>query len=252
MRALVSGTGLEAVAFTNIQMTAAAAFLAGHANAAETHQYSKELLDQANYPVHTFFPKQLLAGSNTVIPYMNDYFSNISGAFLFTAMENKVIPFMIRECYRLLYKNGTLSIMVMDPRPVRDSLGPKLSAWLQTNLIQYLEDADRDSYSYMLPQWLTGNGFEYSTLGGIRIDAFAIPRHDQLHRELVTEVGRALWKKNFGTWTRCIDGKWWWEHEDILEECREMNTRWSIQLIECPKVEDKKYAHPWLTFASVS
>jgi len=43
-------------------------------------------------------------------------------------------------------------------------------------------------------------------------------------------VGRMLWKEMWGGY---VEGeKWWWDDEDVVEECGRMGTCWEYAVIE--------------------
>lgn len=51
-----------------------------------------------------------------------------------------------------------------------------------------------------------------------------------LKRELKSVVGRMLWKEMWGSF---VEGeRWWWEVEEIVEECGLLGTRWEYAVIE--------------------
>lgn len=53
---------------------------------------------------------------------------------------------------------------------------------------------------------------------------------ERTRQELKSVVGRMLWKEMWGGY---VEGeKWWWDDEDVIEECGRMGTCWEYAVIE--------------------
>lgn len=142
--------------------------------------------------------------------------------------------------------------MIIDPWPIVESMGPKLQAWLDENLIFNLELQFRCNHpSRMFPVWLQdanlrANG---SIITTTRFQA--IPRgHDndsdmsartkdsaedelEMKKELRSMAGRLLWKEIWGSFV--TGEQWWWEDTEIVEECIERETYWVYSIITACK-----------------
>lgn len=57
----------------------------------------------------------------------------------------------------------------------------------------------------------------------------------ELKLELKSQVGRMLWKDMWGGF---VEGEsWWWDEEDIIDECESLGTAWEYSAIEAVKEE---------------
>jgi len=52
-------------------------------------------------------------------------------------------------------------------------------------------------------------------------------------QELKSVVGRMLWKEMWGSYVQA--DRWWWEDDNIIEECERMGTCWEYSVIEAVK-----------------
>ena len=67
----------------------------------------------------------------------------------------------------------------------------------------------------------------------MKLRAVGHEKEDGELAELSELVGRMLWKE---TWGGYVEGKgWWWEDDEVLEECRELGTRWECVLVRAVK-----------------
>ena len=180
------------------------------------------------------------------------------------------IPSILKECHRTLtsasspgpptspdsaddttsapksaMQAGTLHLTILDPSPIQDTLGPRLRAWLETHLIFNLEKQFRCiNPGRLFPIWLATAGLraEGSTIISVKFLACleevkdsGVSRNENevVKTQLKSMVGRMLWKE---IWGGFVEGdKWWWEDEDVLEECEIMGTCWECSVIEAVK-----------------
>jgi hypothetical protein len=60
-----------------------------------------------------------------------------------------------------------------------------------------------------------------------------VVRAECTKQELKSTVGRMLWKEMWGLF---VEGeKWWWEDEQVIEECESLGTCWEYAIIEAVK-----------------
>lgn len=150
-------------------------------------------------------------------------------------------------------------MMIIDPWPVTDSVGPKLQDWLDENLIFNLELQFRCIHpSRMFPVWLSdahlrANG---SIITTTRFQAIPQGRDNdsgmsarskdsaageiEIKKELRSMAGRLLWQEIWGAFV--TGDQWWWEDEEIAEECVERETYWEYSIIAACKQEVGKDA----------
>lgn len=104
--------------------------------------------------------------------------------------------------------------------------------------------------SKLLPHWLADHNLrgEGSTITTARFLAVAdneeknatgesLTGEDQglvdMKSRLRTTVGRMLWTEVWGQYVTAET--WWWEDEDCIRECWQLNTHWEYHLIEAVK-----------------
>jgi hypothetical protein len=143
-------------------------------------------------------------------------------------------------------KAGTIHLTILDPAPLHDRLGPRLRAWLDNHLILNLERQFRCiNPGRLFPIWLADAGLraEGSTIVTVRFMACVGDgkeskesesgngREDtNVKTELKSVMGRMLWKEMWGAF---VEGeRWWWEDDEVVEECVRMGTCWEYAVIE--------------------
>ncbi len=187
------------------------------------------------------------------------YFSAVHSLALPALVPSSEIPPLLRSIHRALRSQGTLHMILIDPAPVRENLGPQMQRWLDENLLLNLQRNFRcTSPSQLFPSWLAeaqlrGEGSLMST-----IKFFAVPGNPQRDNssddgstrssnsggsgkssetkakmELRSVVGRMLWVEVWGQFIAA--DKWWWEDAECVEECRRLGTCWEYRLIEAVK-----------------
>ncbi|OCL09979.1 hypothetical protein AOQ84DRAFT_338101 [Glonium stellatum] len=165
-------------------------------------------------------------------PYAASSFNHIRASSLPSVVPSAKIPLVFRECHRLLAPGGVLEIRLMDSSPDRKTSGPKLCAWLEDRLSLNLEKSFRCSRPCMLvPSWVKDSGFSLlnsssTMMQTLRLPTVFDPHNGTVHDELSTLVGRALWKDIWGDFVEERPGepRWWWEDEEVKNECLERKT----------------------------
>lgn len=170
------------------------------------------------------------------LPYPEDYFSHIRASTLPSLVPSAKLPELFRECYKLLAPGGLLEIRIIDAAPVRKTAGPLMRMWIEDRLSVNLERLFRCSKPCLLvPGWLTEAGFELSTEGeqGAKLPCAFDQTSVDIDKELSTIIGRSLWKDIWGSFVEDIpdEPKWWWEDEDIVQECLQRQT-----VFECKSI----------------
>ncbi|KAL1792003.1 hypothetical protein ACET3X_009754 [Alternaria dauci] len=168
------------------------------------------------------------------LPYPEDYFSHIRASTLPSLVPSAKLPELFSECHKLLAPGGFLEIRIMDAAPVRKTTGPLMRVWIEDRLSVNLERDFRCSKPCSLvPGWLTAAGFEMlvqeddqSMTLPCALDADVANVND----ELSMIIGRAFWKDIWGSFVDDApdEPKWWWEDEEIVQECVKRQT-----LLEC-------------------
>lgn len=163
------------------------------------------------------------------LPYPEDYFSHIRASTLPSLVPSSRLPEMFRECYKLLARGGVLEVRVMDAGPVRKTAGPLLRMWIEDRLSTSLEKTFRCSKPCMLvPSWLTDAGFDLTEQHGsdVMLPCAIDSSSNDVHEELSSIIGRSLWRDIWGGFVDEVpsEPRWFWEDEDIMQECLERRT----------------------------
>ncbi|KAI1146879.1 hypothetical protein F4825DRAFT_174977 [Nemania diffusa] len=143
------------------------------------------------------------------------------------------IPPLLRFVHRCLAPGGALHLTIIDPQPVSESMGPKLRQWLFTNLLITLEQKFRTTLpSETFPAWLAVGNLRGKGSTIAMITAPAICKMSGITDrkiELRCLVNRLLWQE---VWGKFVTGsRWWWEDEEIVQECIELGTHWQYSHI---------------------
>lgn len=168
------------------------------------------------------------------LPIRNDSLSSIFVSSISTLVPGSQIPAFLAESYRLLQPGGQFEARLINALPERSTMGPKLAAWLEDNLMIQLECEFRCSRPCdLMPAWSKMAGFTMAdgsrpTLGHqYKLLAASESTCDKASR-IGTAVLREIWKD---CWSSCLahnDEQYWWDDEDIIQECLEKATIWKL------------------------
>jgi hypothetical protein len=125
-----------------------------------------------------------------------------------------------------------LELRIMDAAPMRGTAGPKTKAWMEYRVSDNLERHFRCSRPCTLvADWVAKAGFDLpATLPGDQENVRLRCAHDksssEVNGELSAIVCRSLWKDIWGEFVDDIQDKprWWWEDEEVMNECLERET----------------------------
>lgn len=159
---------------------------------------------------------------------------------------------MLHNINRVLTPGGLLHMVLINPCPMADSMGPLLREWLDQHLVFNLELQFRGIHpSRNFPVWLEeaklrakGSVITHTRFmaipNSLNGDSDASTRtkgsaeHEvAIKKELRTMVGRLLWQEIWGPFITC--DKWWWEVPQIADECVERETYWEYSIIAACK-----------------
>ncbi|KAF5022693.1 hypothetical protein F66182_5241 [Fusarium sp. NRRL 66182] len=215
--------------------------------------HDKQLYHLSPAPLsHILFPNirpiAVPVRSPSALPVAPSAFEAVYSLRLPLAMPSQDIPALLKSIHRCLEPGGSLQLTIIDPLPVASTLGPLLRSWIEDNLLLNLEANFRcTNPARLLPMWLNN--------ASLRVDASyvkttqfsAIPLDnsqlqfvqdgrlsaEDVKQELRNLVGRMLWME---VWREYIIADyWWWEDQQILQECMELQTTWEWRLIEAVK-----------------
>jgi SAM-dependent methyltransferase len=175
-----------------------------------------------------------------LLPYPDNSKHAVHASRLAARVPAALLPALLRECHRVLRPGGVLELRLLDPSPERETLGPRLAAWLEARALVGLEEAFRCARPALLvPRWAREAGF-------VGVDGAAAPQVARRPRlpaavgaaaeDRVGAVGalalRDLWRAVWGEFVVPAEGesevRWWWEDEEVVKECVEKGTRWAV------------------------
>ncbi|KAI1371534.1 hypothetical protein F4677DRAFT_450357 [Hypoxylon crocopeplum] len=223
---------------------ASASFLAAlHPQASISHLSPKPISPNLFPNVHPILVPVVSAsaGSRPLAPQLYSTVTCLPMPALFPSTE---IPLLLRHIYRCLAPGGALHLTLIDPQPVSSSMGPKLRQWLFEKLLIQLEKRCRTTYpSGTFPAWLAvaklrGFGSTITTVSVRAVHECAATTEDPKDRasmdsELRCLIARMLWQEIWGKYVHA--DRWWWEEEDIIQECMERGTYWQYSHIVAVK-----------------
>ncbi|KAI1313136.1 hypothetical protein F5Y03DRAFT_156291 [Xylaria venustula] len=219
-----------------------ASFLAALYPAVSITHLSPQPLSPESFPnVHPqFVPSISVSASSRALP--PQLYSVVTCLTMPALLPSTDIPPFLRHINRCLAPGGALHLTIIDPQPVSSSMGPKLRQWLFTNLLINLEQTFRTTWpSETFPAWLAvgrlrGRG---STIATKFIPAISIISKSQSKDDVKTELrclsNRLLWQEVWGGFVQA--SRWWWEDEEIVQECVELGTHWQCSHIIAVKEE---------------
>ncbi|KAI0157337.1 hypothetical protein GGR57DRAFT_500957 [Xylariaceae sp. FL1272] len=176
------------------------------------------------------------AASRALAPRLYSTVTCLNMPALFPSTD---IPPFLGHINRCLIPGGALHLTIIDPQPVSTSMGPKLRSWLFNKLLVNLEKSFRTTMpSETVPVWLQfaqlrGRGSTISTAA-----VPAVPLRSEaanVGSELRCLTIRMLWQEVWGPFVHAT--KWWWEEDEIVEECVESGTHWQYSHIIAAKGE---------------
>jgi hypothetical protein len=186
---------------------------------------------------HMNFGETADANLKFPLPLKNGSVDSIFVSSLPTLLPGSRIPAFLAESFRLLRPDGQFEARLINALPERSSMGPKLAAWLEDNLMIQLESEFRCSRPCdLVPAWAKISGFTMADGSRpILKRELTLQAAAESTSDIPTRVGsavlREIWKD---TWGSCLtennEGKshYWWDQEDILQECMEKQTTWKV------------------------
>lgn len=149
------------------------------------------------------------------------------------------IPDILNELNRCLLDGATFHLTLIDPLPAPSSMGPCMRDWFSAHLLKNIHKKGCGTAgSMVIPDLLTrsrlrGPGSVISKCKFLAIDSKDTPPPTDLEeakREARGLLGPMLWKE---VWGRHVEAEsWWWEVDEIVEECNQLETFWEYSLIE--------------------
>jgi hypothetical protein len=175
-----------------------------------------------------------------ILPYVDGSVDKIYISRPASLLPSSKIPTLLADCFRVLKPDGVLTIRLMDAMPDRSSTGPRLTEWLDENLLEMLEQEFRCSKpSSLLPRWTKAAGFSIDSRIEETLRLPLAPKSNESVLDAIrTEVVRASWKQTWSAHLQSIPGnKFWWDCPEVIEECLELETTWSIATMVATKLK---------------
>lgn len=230
---------------------ASASYLAGlHPQSTVTHLSPVPLSNQLFPNVQPIASPVLPNPPVSVAP---DSFNAVYCLSIASMVPSQSIPALLQNIHRCLVTGGVLNMTLIDPSPAGGTVGPRLHHWLEENLLVNAERQFRCVNPLkVFPGWLADAGLYAvtSVSSTFRLQAaippagepgseassrYSVVDHDQerVGLELRSTVGKALWKEVWGSFVK--GDNWWWDDEDIIDECLRLGTYWQYGIIEAAK-----------------
>jgi SAM-dependent methyltransferase len=175
-----------------------------------------------------------------LLPYPDNSKHAVHASRLAARAPAALLPALLKECHRVLRPGGVLELRLLDPSPERETAGPRLAAWLEARALLALEERFRCARpGALVPRWAREAGF-------VGVDGAAAPAVGRRLRlpaavgaaeeDKVMAVGalalRDLWRGAWGEFVVPAEGQtevtWWWDDQEIVDECVEKGTRWVV------------------------
>ncbi|KAK5656165.1 hypothetical protein OQA88_4925 [Cercophora sp. LCS_1] len=183
------------------------------------------------------------------LPLAANTFTMAHSLSLPSLMPGKDIPRLLKNIHRCLAPKGKLYLILIDPSPASQSVGPNMRHWLDQNLMLNVEAGFRClSPTRLFPAWLAdarlrANG---SVITKLKFRAICKAKNgdgdgnetleaelERVNAELQSTVGRKLWQEVWGSFA--LGKTWWWDDPSCVEECLRLGTYFEISLIEAVK-----------------
>lgn len=187
--------------------------------------------------------------SPAMFPVAQQLFETVYSISLPSVCPSQDIPGVLKNIQKCLRPKGSLQLTLIDPLPCADTLGHRMRAWLEENLLLNLEKNFRCvNPSRIFPHWLgeaslRGQGSTLTTAKFYAIPASArsyeadpdpfidrVRTEKEIKAELRSLVGRMLWMEVWGGFV--TSGRWWWEDAGCVEECLQLGTFWEYNVIK--------------------
>ena len=98
--------------------------------------------------------------ATVLLPYPDNSKHAVHASRLAARTPAATLPALLRECHRVLRPGGVLELRLLDPSPERETMGPRLAAWLEARALLALEERFRCARPGMLvPRWAREAGF---------------------------------------------------------------------------------------------
>jgi SAM-dependent methyltransferase len=179
--------------------------------------------------------------SEFLLPYVNESMDMIYMSRPAILLPASQIPNLLRDCYRILKPGGAVKLRLIDAMPDQQSAGPDLSEWIDTHLLETLEQESRISQpSLRVPIWAKLAGF---VVPEIPEKTICLPGVISCDEEATTVIGakvaQDIWKASWGMFVRQGNSycqTFWWEEPEIVQECITLGTTWTITTLLLTKI----------------
>ncbi|KAF5532364.1 hypothetical protein FMEXI_12468 [Fusarium mexicanum] len=185
----------------------------------------------------------------STLPIDQHSFTTVYSLSLPAVCSSPEIPGVLKNISNRLRVGGSLQLTLIDPLPCASTLGHRMRAWLQENLLINLERYFKcTNPSRLFPEWMGDAGLRgqgstlttskfYAVSASIRSQADdsdpfidRIPSEREVKAEVRSIIGRLLWMEVWGSFV--TGDKWWWEDEGCVNECLQLGTVWEYHMID--------------------
>lgn len=221
---------------------ATASYLAAVHHKATISHFAPQPLSEVLFPNVSPLASPITAS----LPLPRNWYNEARCLLLPSLLPSSDIPTLLSGIHRCLAMKGVLHLVLIDPLPTRESLGPCMRDWLDDNLLINLEAQFRcTSPNRVFPLWLAKAGLrgDGSVITKVKFNAIHRPNRgdgksnggekSDIEDELRTTMGRSLWKEVWGNFA--LGQVWWWDDPACVEECARLGTHFEYSVIEAVK-----------------
>ncbi|KAK5995876.1 hypothetical protein PT974_04294 [Cladobotryum mycophilum] len=192
--------------------------------------------------------------SSNEFPVAPRLFESVHSLSLASLCPSTMLPGILTNVHKCLKIGGALHLTLIDPLPRAGTMGPRMRAWIERNLLQNLAKQSRCmSPSTLFPHLLGEVGLRGKGSILTTTKFYALPEstrsqdedpdteveklraESEAKAEVRSLVGRMFWVEVWGA--HVTADNWWWEEQACVQECLELGTFWEYHTIRGVKGE---------------
>ncbi|KAI5458425.1 hypothetical protein BGZ63DRAFT_426827 [Mariannaea sp. PMI_226] len=225
----------------------------------------KKVYHMSSTPLsHTEFPnvRSVLVpcSATSSFPFASQTFDFVYSHSITSMFRADEMPKILKKVAKALKPNGVMFLTLIDPLPVKWSLGPLMQAWMDKHLISNLNKRGFCTEPMQVfTEWMGEAKLRGSGSIAHASTSLALPASGRQPRflddpfvegplvgsketeekeQLRTMIGHSLWLQIWGPHVIC--DAWWWDDPEIVEECLTLKTFWRYHQVEGVKDSSKQ------------
>ncbi|KAF2762053.1 hypothetical protein EJ05DRAFT_195238 [Pseudovirgaria hyperparasitica] len=171
----------------------------------------------------------------TPMPYATTSFDRIRTSCLPSLIPLTKLPPILQECNRILCPGGVMEVRIVPPSPKKETMGPKMTEWMNERLLISLERSFRSLRPALsMPGWLKGAGLiVQQPTQVVKLPAATDPATEDVDNVLAAHIARTMWADTWGQHMedRQDQDRWWWQSEEIVQECVQYGTVFEFETL---------------------